>query len=313
MSLAASVILPTHGCRPSLASAVDSILAQSRPPAELIVVNDGPDAVPDAIARRAGEAGIDYVCCRRRTPCLPASRNRGIDNARGEILVFAEDDVFWPTDHLDKLLRCFEADSRCVVAGIGAVVTTPNDHRLGLRMWKAAARALGELSWRPRVRRAGRVRLPRALAGRLLPAVRLCGGAMALRRDVALRHRFDEAFEGWAFGEDLEYSYRAGRVEALFVAPQLVVSHAEAPGGRPDPVARGRLYVRNLVRVADRSVDPGVGTTFLLGYDLLGKAALNLAWSVLFQRRWHLGFAAGIAAELLARAWAGLRRTACTS
>ena len=313
MSLAASVILPTHGCRASLVSAVDSILAQSRPPDELIVVNDGPDAVPDALARRAGEAGVDYVSCRRHTPCLPASRNRGIAQARGDVLVFAEDDVFWPTDHLDKLLRLFEADGRDVVAGIGATVTTPHDHRLGLRMWKAGAKLLGELSWRPRVRRAGCVRLPAALSGQLVPAVRLCGGAMALRRDVALRHRFDESFEGWAFAEDLEYSYRVGRVEALFLAPRLVVSHAEAPGGRPDPVARGRLYVRNLVRVADRTVDPGVGTIFLLGYDLLGKAALNLAWSILFQRRWHLGFAAGIAAELLARARAGLRKMACTS
>lgn len=84
-----SVVIPTLG-RPSLAAAVRSVLAQTEPDFELIVVCDG-DPTP------AAEALAEITDPRLRLLEQPglgvsAARNLGITHARGEWVTFLDDD-----------------------------------------------------------------------------------------------------------------------------------------------------------------------------------------------------------------------------
>jgi glycosyltransferase involved in cell wall biosynthesis len=87
-----SVIIPCYKQAEYLPAAIDSALAQTYPPVEVIVVNDGSPDDTDKVARGYGER-IVYV--ERANGGLSAARNTGIARARGSYLKFLDSD-----DHL---------------------------------------------------------------------------------------------------------------------------------------------------------------------------------------------------------------------
>jgi len=311
MSLAISVILPTHDRPDGLRRAVDSILAQTRLPEEIVVVNDGSCEIPGELAGQAAAAGVSFRSERRQVPSLPASRNRGAELAAGDVLAFLEDDVVVPPDYLARLAALYEADRAGLVAGIGARVVEAGRESVTRRAWDFLAVAMGVAQWSPRVRAARYARLPPALAGRLRSAPRLSGGAMSVRRTVAMSHRFTEAFSGYATGEDREFSFRVGRVCPLFLATELAVLHERATVGRPGMFARGRMYAANSLYIARNAVEGGAGTWLLAGYDFLGCVLLYAAYGLPGRNRENLAYAAGVLSELFVRAMAGLRKLVC--
>jgi glycosyltransferase involved in cell wall biosynthesis len=311
MALTISVIVPTHDRPESLTKAVESILAQTRRPDELIVVNDGTREAPDEIERRAAAAEVPFCCIRRQGASSSASRNAGLAAARGDVAALIDDDMVLAADYLNRLAALYEADSAGVVAGIGALYTLPSPPPVAQRVWDAIAAALAENRWATRRCAARYVPLPPGLRGRLVPARRLAGGAISLRRRVYAACRFTEAFGGYSLGEDTEFSFRVGRTEALFIAPELVTRHEMPAGGRPDPHFRGRMYAANMLYIARRGVDGGAGTWLLLYYHLVCMALLAAAWGALSLRGRNLRLAKGIAGELLRDGLSAVRSLLC--
>jgi glycosyltransferase involved in cell wall biosynthesis len=105
-----SVVIPTYNRAHLLARAVESALAQTCSPDEIIVVDDGSTddtaavmgAFIDAKPRHSPE--IRYFIQQRKGPS--AARNRGIAEARGEWIAFLDSDDLW---HPEKLERQFNA------------------------------------------------------------------------------------------------------------------------------------------------------------------------------------------------------------
>jgi len=299
MSLSASVVICTHDRPAHLRRSADSVLAQTRRPIELVVVNDGADETDADLARQAAEAGVRFVGVRRHRPSLPASRNRGMDAATGDVVLLLDDDMILPPGFLAALLSLYEADAAGQAAGIGAVAVPTAPRRIGQRVWDVAAGVLGQGRWHPRRCAARSVRLSAGLRGRLTPARRLTGGTISLRRAVAKEERFDEGLPGYALGEDREFTYRVGQRRALFCCPGLRVAHETASPARPDMPGLGRMYVLNTLRIVARSTGGGAGAGLLAGYELAGTALLHGVWLVLRNRRAHAGFLAGMARGLV--------------
>lgn len=313
MALNVSVIFSTHDRPESLQRSIDSVLAQSCLPYELIIVHDGVKPLTPDIAEILRVAGERFLYRRHRPPSLTGSRNKGIAMARGDVLLLLDDDVILPPGYLVELTELYEADREGRVAGIGGMMIEPNQKRLSTRAWNAFAAAFGLCRWAPR-RNAGRhLPLPGELRGKLAPARRLFGGAISLRRSVAETARFDEALIGYAFGEDLEFSFRVGRTHPLFLCPQLKVRHEVAPHGRPEMADRGRMYVGNFLYILRKTVDPGAGTYVLFAYDITGTVLRYLIWSALRLHRGNLNFALGMIQELIRRGAVGARKMLCGS
>jgi len=310
VSLSVSVIFSTHDRPESLARAVAAALAQTRRPDELIVVCDGAGGVPDSVAAQAARAGVAFQSARQPVACLPASRNRGVAMAHGDVVLLADDDVLLPEDYLQRLLAMYEADPAGQVAVIGGVLVGPARGWAG-RLYAALADGLARNRWARRCCAARYVRLPAALRGRLKPAERLQGGAISARRAVVAAEPFDESLPGYALGEDLEFCWRVGRRHAAFVASELRARHEVSAGGRPDPAGRGRMYVRNMLHIADRLADGAAGTRVVLGLHLGGAIVQGLAWAAARPGRGHLALAGGMVRELGARLVAAVRRTLC--
>ncbi len=301
MGLSVSIILPTHDRPTELGAAIDSIMAQSRGPDELIIIDDGISPARPDIDRWAKQTGVRFIYEKRSRPSLPASRNRGLGIATGDIIVFCEDDVTWPVDYLEKLIELYEADTEGSVAAIGAVVVEPDDNKLTRRVFDCLADALGRGKWRPRLNPARYASLPEILRGKLTPASRLSGGAMSLRSNSLGQFRFDESLDGYALGEDREFCYRFGQQRSIYLGPQLKVAHSAAGRGSAGMFARGRMFAANNLHIASKSLGGGAGTYLLAYYELAGAVGLGLFWSLITLKSGPARFAAGIVTQLLSQ------------
>jgi glycosyltransferase involved in cell wall biosynthesis len=89
-----AVVIPTYRRSAYLAEAVDSVLAQTHPPAEVIVVCDGPTSLPRGIERGA----VRVV--EQAHNGAAAARNTGIRESTAPWLCFLDDDDLWHPDRL---------------------------------------------------------------------------------------------------------------------------------------------------------------------------------------------------------------------
>jgi glycosyltransferase involved in cell wall biosynthesis len=312
MAITISVIIPTHDRGESLRRTVESVLAQRTAAAELIVVHDGPGRVDDALAGLAEGANVPFCVISRQPPSLPAGRNAGLRGACGEVVLFLEDDITIPPDYLTTLADLYQADADRQVAGIGSNVMEPHLQTPIGRLWRVLATICCQVKWKPRRCLARYVSLPRALRGRLQPAVRVSGGGLSLRSSAAKDFAFDETFPGHALGEDREFTFRFAASRALFYAPRLKLTHHCAGGGRGEMLRRGQCYVEHWIYIVRSATEGGAGTWMLLGWDFAGTMLMYLLVAAVGgNRRGNAAFAAGMAGELLRLGVASLRRWLC--
>lgn len=100
-----SVITPTYNRAEYLGNAIDSVLTQTHPDLELIVVDDNP--MQSEARKRTEEVMSNYSDTRIRYIKNPinlggaGARNRGIEEAKGEYIAFLDDDDMYLPDRLE--------------------------------------------------------------------------------------------------------------------------------------------------------------------------------------------------------------------
>src|ERR1039457_5279759 len=100
----ASAVIPTYNRARFVGEAIDSILAQTRPVDEIIVVDDG--STDDTIERLKKYApAIRCVSQQNRGPS--AARNRGIKEAHCDFVAFLDSDDLWIPRKIELQLDFF--------------------------------------------------------------------------------------------------------------------------------------------------------------------------------------------------------------
>ena len=108
-----SVILPTFNRAGYIADALNSILNQSFPLCDIVVVDDGSqDATREVVAGFGPR--VRYV--RQRNSGKLKAIERGLDNVRGELVWIMDDDDLAAPDAVEALRRPFTADPGCVMS-----------------------------------------------------------------------------------------------------------------------------------------------------------------------------------------------------
>jgi len=229
-----SAIVPTRNRAPLVLRALASIAAQSRPPEEVIVVDDG--STDDVAARVA--AAFPAVRLLRTPPRgVAAARNAGIAAARGDWLAFLDSDDEWLADKLEAQLAALAAEPGMAVCHCDEI-------------------------WIRHHRRVNPRRRHRKSGGRIFQR---CLPLCAISPSAAVVHRrvfeevglFDESFEAC---EDYELWLRiTARWPVLYVDRPLVRKH----GGHADQLSRtvpalDRLRIRALHKIlVAGDLDPG--------------------------------------------------------
>src|SRR5439155_23564909 len=101
-----SVLIACYNGGRYLAEAIESVLKQTYPRVELIVVDDGSDDDSADVARRFGSA---LALVSQPRAGIGAARNRAVSLATGDFLAFLDaDDRFLP-DKLERQMAAFDA------------------------------------------------------------------------------------------------------------------------------------------------------------------------------------------------------------
>jgi len=107
-----SVVIPAYNAAGFIAQTLESVLAQTPPPDEVLVIDDGST---DATAEVAEGFGAQVRVIRRPRARQAAARNFGVQEAAGEWVAFVDADDLWEPD---KLARQMEALARSPVASL---------------------------------------------------------------------------------------------------------------------------------------------------------------------------------------------------
>ncbi|MFO0842697.1 MAG: glycosyltransferase family 2 protein [Gemmataceae bacterium] len=204
-----SVVIPCYNGANYLREAIDSVLSQTRPVLEVIVVDDGSTDDSFAIAESYG-APVRVI--RQPNQGESVARNRGIDEAKGDWIAFLDADDLWMGDKIER--QAAHMSSGCIA------ICTANENR-----WQGVA---------PVSRSIHRPKREAFCVGWVLEHGTPCHiSSLVVRRDARAR------FPPWTqFAEDVVYYLELlteGRGVAIVDCPLSVYRHhASNQTARPE-------------------------------------------------------------------------------
>jgi len=233
-----SVVIPTYNRARFLGAAVASVRAQTYPCAEIVIVDDGSTDDTFQVVTALG-AGIHYV---KQPNAGPSSaRNRGIEEARGDLVAFLDTDDRWLPEKTARQVAILQREPTVALVSTdmaiedetGLVQVTSNFAHRGLQPLFAS------LDGRP---------VPDA--PRLLLKVNFINTSAVLARRSVL-----QAMKGFdprlRFGEDLELWLRiAARhdVACLASVQEIRVEHSSNVTKAVEPMLMGYVRMAEVIR-----------------------------------------------------------------
>lgn len=190
MSESLTIAVPTFGREAVLLNTLQQVLAARSPTAEVLVVDQTPDHLPETtrqLATWAEQKSIRWI--QHQPPSLTGARNRALREARGDVVLFLDDDVCVPPQLFGEHVRLFSDVAVAAVTG---------------QVWNCIDPAEP-----PPIDRPDRGTRPHSDEKTMSDARNISGGNHSVRRSVALAiGGYDPAFRGSALGEDMDFSQR---------------------------------------------------------------------------------------------------------
>ena len=106
-----SVIIPVYNVEPYLKQCVDSVLRQTYPHLEIILVNDGSLDNCPTICDEYAQKDARVKVVHKENGGISSARNVGMNAATGEYICFFDSDDFIEGDMLEKMLRSIERNN----------------------------------------------------------------------------------------------------------------------------------------------------------------------------------------------------------
>ncbi|HQY89160.1 MAG TPA: glycosyltransferase family 2 protein [Tepidisphaeraceae bacterium] len=239
-----SVIIPAFNCAPWIRQAIDSVLNQSIPVHEIIVVDDGST---DDTANVLASCGQKIQTIRQPNQGVATARNTAIRRASGELIAFLDADDVWHPRKLELQLR--------------VMASNPNIGLLGTGLFAWPAASMPEANDEPPTL---------VVIDRNALAVKnyLATSSIILRRELVRQiGEFDTALCG---PEDHDYWLRAVDVASIAILPLQLTGYRSVPGSLSKRAATMEAGMRRILLKLDRQ-------NFWRGNRLLRRRAYSYA------------------------------------
>jgi GT2 family glycosyltransferase len=254
-----SIVVCTYRRPASMAALLESIGRQDIRPRELFVVDASPDAeaAPTQERLSQGPALADqsrYWQVTGRTRGLTRQRNFGLQHVTSDLVLFLDDDVVLQPQCVREMEEAHRS-SEPPIAGVGCY----SDDQFGPppMLWRVR-RAFGMVPSLESGRYWGSgMSVPWGFerpTGRLVEGDWLPGWAMMWRTEIVRAIGFDDGFQGYAQGEDLDFSLRARSCGRLVMLGTPRLRHCHEPAGRPDAYQLGYMELRNRFEIHRRAL-----------------------------------------------------------
>ena len=233
--LSVSVVIPTKERPLEMAKVVRTILDQTVPALELIVVDQ---SLGDLPKRAVEKCFAESVCRNSGSPVLrfvhdpsisgaATARNLALEMVRGDVVLFLDDDVLLEPDFIAHLLQAYQKHPEAV--GVSGIFTNYRPPPPLIRLWTMIfMRGPFHDDRQPIYWRAEQLRGT--------PPVRISrmtGALMSLRIESLAGQRFDPNLTGASLAEDADLTLRlhnSGKI--LFLDPNARLEHHHSPVGR---------------------------------------------------------------------------------
>jgi len=233
-----SVIIPAYNGAKFIAETLESILAQTIPPTEIIVVNDGSTDNTASVVKAFGDS-VTLIHTPNAHQC--AARNLGASKATGNWLAFCDQDDLWLPAKLEKQLRLANEapEIHCVLtdyAEIADGVVSDQSH------FSYAPKDF----WTPEHYQSGFV-VRQPITGKLTTFQPGISSTPVVKRDFFRESGgFDAA---WRFGaEDTCFHFRCLSVVPFGVVPEVLMHYRR----HPDSISADSLkQLRNSITVSN--------------------------------------------------------------
>ncbi len=249
--LLTSVIVPTYNGAHLLPACLDSLARQTRPPDETIVVDDA--STDETLALLAARYPWVRVVRLERNRGFVAAANRGMAEARGEIVVLLNNDTEAEVGWLEALVAPLEQDESLGFCASKLLLFDRRDHLHSAGdSYSVGGVPINRGAWR---RDDGRYDRPERIFG-------ACAAAAAYRRTMLQELG---GFDPWfvSYLEDVDLSWRAQLLgyQCLYVPQARVYHRVSASGG-------------------------GVRPSYYCGRNFLLVLASDVPWPIL-RRHWR--------------------------
>lgn len=124
-----SVIIPVHNGAGTLPAALDSALAQ-KVPMEILVIDDCSTDDIEAVRRRYENQPQVIFKRNKENLGAAASRNKGVEKARGNYVAFLDSDDYWAEGKLKKQIQRMR-QTGCVLCSTARELMTPQGQLTG--------------------------------------------------------------------------------------------------------------------------------------------------------------------------------------
>lgn len=261
-----TAVIPTRNRPIDLAKAVASVLAQTRPPDEFIIVDQSPCDESRSLINTLMLGDVHIKLIYIHDPLISGlvdAKRVASERASGDIICFLEDDVILESDYIEQIELGFT--NQPAMVGCCGIITNP-PHQT------TAYEILFQLFHRG-IFMDRRVGLYGRFSGRgnkLIASEMLSGGLSAWRREVFKVVPFD-VLNGFHMFEDIDFSTRVARHfgKHLYINPNARLEHHCSPVNREVLGPRQRRKLTECIVYYKKRRD-WPGATFALPWLLLG-------------------------------------------
>ncbi len=217
---ALSVVIATKDRLERVAKCLEKIESQTKPPGEVIIIDGSETPLSKQALSTIKKSRVVYI---NRKSSMVEARNIGIRKAKGNVVLFLDDDAFIEKDYIKNLMEFY--GSRPEAGGAEGSVTNERNRRL-----------IERLSNFP------------SFPGRndVMMMQRLHGCNMSFRKEVFKDFMFDENLAGY-YNDDDEFCGRVSKRYKLFFVPsaRLVHDQTQYGGARIDQYRNYNTLVFN--------------------------------------------------------------------
>jgi glycosyltransferase involved in cell wall biosynthesis len=238
-----SVLICTRNRFEAMLKCVASLVTQTRLPDELVVV-DSSDAMGLEAQLRTLLIGVNVPFhYEHSAPGLTLQRNIGAALTHGSVIIFLDDDTVLEEEYVEKIAEVYAEDTEGTVGGAqGSFVLGKTSYWFGI--------VLRRIFMLPGITGLGRMQASGfpsyfGIPDRVTDVDMICGGNTSYRREVLDQFKWNEAFRGYSYMEDDDYSYRVSREFRLVHTPNARMVHEQSKIARDNVERALRMEVRN--------------------------------------------------------------------
>jgi GT2 family glycosyltransferase len=280
-----SLIIPTYRRVKDLDECLDSIIAQTKLPKEVIIVDDSEsNEIENLIEYRKDEFKEKSILLRyiknERERSLTIARNIGIENAAGDIVLFLDSDVVLDVKYIEEILRVYK--EKPYALGVQGLIqgVKKEERRTCFR------NILGRLYFTSSFNEKNKCRVfpsltvsyPDPSLDEIINCEWLSGANQSYKKEILEEFRWDENLKKYSGGEDLDLPYRIFKKypSSLFTTPHAKLIHKASQEGRH--LRREVIYmdVIYLTYLFYKNIDQSIKNKLIYLRSRIGRIIFNI-------------------------------------